>query len=170
MVLPQPEPPVRRTNSPSATERFTPRRLPLEIFSSTPPALPLSIPSLTEIEEDQETSVYDFTGRRLLVVDDNMLNIKVLKKAIKALNFEVDECYNGAEALEKIAPVNKDYHHDATWHDGNGYAHVRAAIVGNSTYVPLIDGALQLGQWQQIVLVDFDNKPRNRTVYVQIVY
>ena len=74
------------------------------------------------------------------------------------------------EALDRIAPVEKDYHHDETWHDGNGYAHVRASIVGNSTTVPLIDGALQLGQWQQIVLVDFDNKARTRTVYVQILY
>ena len=74
------------------------------------------------------------------------------------------------EALEKIAPSEAEYHHDETWHDGNGYAHVRASIIGNSTMVPLIDGALQLGQWQQIVLVDFDNKARTRTVYVQIVY
>lgn len=74
------------------------------------------------------------------------------------------------EALEKIAPVEKEYHHDETWHDGNGYAHVRAAIVGNSTMIPLMDGALQLGQWQQIVLIDFDNKARTRTVYVQLVY
>lgn len=74
------------------------------------------------------------------------------------------------EALDKVAPVEKEYHHDETWHDGNGYAHVRASIVGNNTTVPLIDGALQLGQWQQIVLVDFDNKARTRTVYVQILY
>ncbi len=74
------------------------------------------------------------------------------------------------EALEKIAPSEAEYHHDETWHDGNGYAHVRASIVGNSTMIPLMDGALQLGQWQQIVLIDFDNKARTRTVYVQIVY
>ena len=74
------------------------------------------------------------------------------------------------EALDRIAPVDKEYHHDETWHDGNGYAHVRASIVGNSTMVPLLEGALHLGQWQQIVLVDFDNKARTRTVYVQIIY
>ena len=74
------------------------------------------------------------------------------------------------EALDKFAPVDKEYHHDETWHDGNGYAHLRASIVGNSIMVPLMDGALVLGQWQQIVLIDFDNKARTRTVYVQIVY
>ncbi len=74
------------------------------------------------------------------------------------------------EALEKIAPVDVEYHHDATWHDGNGYAHIRASIVGNSTMVPLVDGVLQLGQWQQIVLIDFDNKARARNVWVQVIY
>jgi len=74
------------------------------------------------------------------------------------------------EALEAIAPINKIYEHDTKWHDGNGYAHVRASIVGNSTMIPLMDGALVLGQWQQVVLIDFDNKARTRTIYVQIVY
>lgn len=74
------------------------------------------------------------------------------------------------EILDRLAPVDKDYHHDEMWHDGNGYAHIRASIVGNSTMVPLLEGALHLGQWQQIVLIDFDNKARTRTVHVQITY
>ena len=90
--------------------------------------------------------------------------------SITNIEFEPGILVDLPEALEKIAPVHKDYHHDETWHDGNGYAHVRAAIVGNSTMIPLIDGALQLGTWQQIVLIDFDNKPRTRTIHVQIVY
>ena len=91
--------------------------------------------------------------------------------SISNIEFEPGLLVDLPEALEKFAPMqNQDYHHDATWHDGNGYAHVRASIVGNSTMVPLIDGALQLGQWQQIVLIDFGNKARTRTVYVQIVY
>lgn len=90
--------------------------------------------------------------------------------SITNIEFEPGILVDLPEALDKIAPMGVDYHHDETWHDGNGYAHIRAAIIGNSTMVPLIDGALQLGTWQQIVLIDFDNKPRNRTVYVQIVY
>ncbi len=90
--------------------------------------------------------------------------------SITNIEFEPGLLVDLPEALEKIAPVDKDYHHDETWHDGNGYAHVRASIVGNSTMVPLLEGALQLGQWQQIVLVDFDNKQRTRTVHVQILY
>lgn len=90
--------------------------------------------------------------------------------SVTNIEFELGLLVDLPEALEKIAPLNGDYHHDNTWHDGNGYAHIRASIIGNNTMVPLIDGALQLGQWQQIVLVDFDNKARTRTVYVQILY
>ena len=73
------------------------------------------------------------------------------------------------EVLDEIAPMDKDYHHDDTWHDGNGYAHIRAAMFGSSITVPLIEGALLLGTWQQIVLIDFDNKSRARNIYVQII-
>lgn len=89
--------------------------------------------------------------------------------SITNIEFEPGLLVDLPEALEKIAPNAAIYHHDETWHDGNGYAHVRASIVGNSTMVPLIEGALQLGQWQQVVLIDFDNKARTRTVYVQII-
>ncbi len=90
--------------------------------------------------------------------------------SVTNIEFEPGLLVDLPEALEKIAPSDIEYHHDEMWHDGNGYAHVRASIIGNSTMIPLIDGALQLGQWQQIVLADFDNKARTRTVYVQIVY
>ena len=89
--------------------------------------------------------------------------------AITNIEFEPGLLVDLPEALDKIAPVDSEYHHDETWHDGNGYAHVRASIIGNNTMVPLVDGALQLGQWQQIVLIDFDNKARTRNVWVQIV-
>ncbi len=90
--------------------------------------------------------------------------------SITNIEFEPGLLVDLPEALERIAPVQSEYHHDNTWHDGNGYAHIRASLIGNNTMVPLIDGALQLGQWQQIVLIDFDNKARTRTVYVQIIY
>ena len=88
---------------------------------------------------------------------------------ITNIEFEPGLLVDLPEALEKIAPAAALSHHDETWHDGNGYAHVRASIVGNNTMVPLVDGALQLGQWQQIVLIDFDNKARTRNIWVQIV-
>ena len=73
------------------------------------------------------------------------------------------------EVMEKLAPQGKTYHHDATWGDGNGFSHVRAALTGPSLTVPFRDGQLTLGTWQQIVLLDFDNKARRRNVVVQII-
>ena len=72
------------------------------------------------------------------------------------------------EAFERIAPRGIRYHHDDTWHDGNGHSHVRAALLGPSLTVPVAHGKLLLGTWQQVVLVDFDARPRNREVVVQL--
>ena len=72
-------------------------------------------------------------------------------------------------ALEKIAPQNGYYEHEKTWHDDNGHAHVRASLLGHSLTVPIVDGQLTLGTWQQIVLIDFDTRPRTRTIICQII-
>ena len=73
------------------------------------------------------------------------------------------------EILEQIAPMKRKYHHDATWHDGNGYAHIRAALIGPSLTVPFSNQTLHLGTWQQIVFLDFDNRPRQRQLVLQIL-
>jgi secondary thiamine-phosphate synthase enzyme len=70
--------------------------------------------------------------------------------------------------FEKIVPSNIEYEHDKTWHDGNGFSHVRAALQGASFTVPFAGSQLLLGTWQQIILVDFDNRGRNRKVIVQL--
>jgi secondary thiamine-phosphate synthase enzyme len=72
-------------------------------------------------------------------------------------------------ALEKIAPQAGRYEHEKTWHDDNGHAHVRASLLGPSLTVPIVDAELTLGTWQQIVLIDFDTRPRTRTVICQIM-
>ena len=86
------------------------------------------------------------------------MRVKGSTVSITNIEFEPGLLVDFPEALQKIAPVEDNYHHDEMWHHGNGYSHVRASIVGNSTHIPLIDGVLQMGQWQQVVLVDFDNK------------
>lgn len=72
-------------------------------------------------------------------------------------------------AFERIAPEHGKYKHEQTWHDDNGHSHVRAAVLGPSLSVPVVEGKLTLGMWQQIVLVDFDTRPRTRTVVCQIM-
>ncbi len=73
------------------------------------------------------------------------------------------------EAFERVAPVGKLYHHDATWGDGNGYAHIRASMIGPTLIVPFSKGELLLGTWQQIVVIDFDNRSRSRKIVVQLI-
>jgi secondary thiamine-phosphate synthase enzyme len=70
---------------------------------------------------------------------------------------------------ERLAPEDDYYKHEETWHDDNGHAHVRASALGPSLALPVIDGQLPLGTWQQIVLLDFDTRPRRRELIVQIV-
>ncbi len=73
------------------------------------------------------------------------------------------------EFLEKIAPSNREYHHDATWGDGNGFSHIRATLLGPSLTVPFQNRNLLLGTWQQIIVIDNDNKPRDRKITVQVM-
>ena len=73
------------------------------------------------------------------------------------------------EMFERLAPSTKEYHHNDTWGDGNGHAHVRASFLGPSIVIPFLDGRMLLGTWQQIVLIDFDTKPRYRDIIVQFV-
>jgi len=77
--------------------------------------------------------------------------------------------YDIKAAFEKIAPENARYEHEETWHDDNGHSHVRASLLGPSLSVPVVEGRLTLGTWQQIILVDFDTRARTRTVICQII-
>ncbi len=73
------------------------------------------------------------------------------------------------EFLEKFIPSDKKYHHDDRWGDNNGFSHLRASLLGPSLQVPIDNGQLLLGTWQQIVLLDFDNRPRRREILVQLM-
>ena len=72
-------------------------------------------------------------------------------------------------ALEAIAPEDGHYVHEQTWHDDNGHSHVRASLIGPNLTVPIVDGRPTLGTWQQIVLLDFDTRGRNRRIVVQVL-
>jgi secondary thiamine-phosphate synthase enzyme len=89
--------------------------------------------------------------------------------SITTIEYELGLVKNDINAaLEKIAPQFGNYEHEKTWHDDNGHAHVRATLLGPSLSVPVVEGQLTLGTWQQIVLIDFDTRPRSRTVICQI--
>ena len=89
--------------------------------------------------------------------------------ALTTIEFEPGLQRDFPAAMERLVPRGMRYWHDETWHDGNGHSHVRASLLGPSLVVPFVDGELTLGTWQQIVLCDFDARPRTRDVVVQVL-
>lgn len=89
--------------------------------------------------------------------------------AVTTVEYEPGLVHDITAFFDRIIPRDMDYGHERMWHDGNGHSHVRASLLGPSLSVPFIDGALTLGTWQQIILIDFDNKARTRKVIVQVV-
>lgn len=89
--------------------------------------------------------------------------------ALTTIEYESGALRDFKRLFDEIAPADRDYAHNLRWGDDNGYSHVRAALLGPSLTVPFADGRLLLGTWQQIVLVDFDNRPRSRTVIAQVM-
>ena len=73
------------------------------------------------------------------------------------------------ELVEKLIPSDRRYHHDDRWGDDNGFSHLRASLFGPSLQIPIVNGRLVLGTWQQIILLDFDNRPRTREIVVQLI-
>jgi secondary thiamine-phosphate synthase enzyme len=71
--------------------------------------------------------------------------------------------------LSRIVPKDVQYHHDDTWHDGNGHSHVRASLIGPSLSIPFSNGQLNLGTWQQIVMLEMDTRQRERLITLQIL-
>jgi secondary thiamine-phosphate synthase enzyme len=88
--------------------------------------------------------------------------------AVTTMEYEPGGIEDLSVALERLIPRHGDYAHNRLNHDTNSHAHMRAAIIGPSVSVPLVEGELQLGTWQQIVLIDFDDRPRERTVAVHV--
>ncbi|MBN2271505.1 MAG: YjbQ family protein [Sedimentisphaerales bacterium] len=121
--------------------------------------------------------VVDITGR----VSEAVANSGLLEGTVTVFNvgstagittteFEPGLVNHDIEALfERIAPQGGRYEHEKTWHDDNGHSHVRASLLGPSLSVPVIDGSLTLGTWQQIILVDFDTRARTRTIICQMI-
>jgi secondary thiamine-phosphate synthase enzyme len=89
--------------------------------------------------------------------------------AVTTIEYEPGVLRDLQKAIEKIAPSNIPYEHDKRWGDGNGFSHVRAALMKPSLTIPLIGEELTLGTWQQIVFIDFDNRRRERNILVQVM-
>ena len=129
-----------------------------------------------ELNTRGECDVIDITGyveEKLMESEIESGIVTVLvpgsTAGITTIEYESGAISDFQAAIQRIAPTDIHYNHDARWGDGNGFSHVRAALLGPSLSVPFNSNRLLLGTWQQIVFVDFDNRPRNRKVIVQVV-
>lgn len=89
--------------------------------------------------------------------------------ALTTIEYEPNLLSDFENMWDRVAPRNIPYRHDSTWGDGNGHSHVRASMLGASLVIPFVNKKLKLGTWQQIILVDFDNRPRSRRIAIQIL-
>jgi secondary thiamine-phosphate synthase enzyme len=89
--------------------------------------------------------------------------------ALTTMEYEPGLIQDVKDWIEKMIPSNKRYHHDARWGDDNGFSHLRASVFGPSLALPISNGRPLLGTWQQVVLLDFDNRPRTREISVQMM-
>jgi secondary thiamine-phosphate synthase enzyme len=89
--------------------------------------------------------------------------------ALTTIEYEIGALSDLRRLFEEIVPQNREYAHNARWHDGNGHSHVRAALLGPSLTIPFVNGGLTLGTWQQVIYVDFDNRPRRRELVLQLM-
>lgn len=129
-----------------------------------------------EFETTGDTDIIDLTGVahefvRSGVIQEGLLVVFTpgSTAGITTLEYESGAIADLKRALEGMAPRHGEYEHNLRWGDGNGYSHVRSALIGPSLVVPVRDGRLELGAWQQIILCDFDNRPRRRRVTLQLV-
>lgn len=120
--------------------------------------------------------VLDITAKVARIVSESRIEAGIVNVSgrgstlgITTIEFESGCVTDLRHALEKIAPSNSDYAHNARWGDNNGYSHLRSALIGTAKSFPLAGGKLALGTWQQIVLCDFDERGRDREITVTVV-
>lgn len=122
------------------------------------------------------TDIIDITAEVISIVHESKVTNGLVTVfctgstgAVTTLEYESGVMNDLRKAIEKVAPSNIPYEHDKRWGDGNGFSHVRAALMKPSLTIPLIKGEPALGTWQQIVFIDFDNRGRQRTLIVQVM-
>ena len=134
------------------------------------------ITETVEISTDIGTDIKDITG----LVDRHLAQSGISSGAVilfvpgstgalTTIEYESGVIQDLADAIERLVPRDIPYAHDQRWGDGNGYSHVRAALLGPSLHIPVVNGRLSLGTWQQVVLINFDNRARRRRLIIQLI-
>jgi secondary thiamine-phosphate synthase enzyme len=128
-----------------------------------------------DIETRGKDEMVDLTDRlRQIVQDSGITNGSVLvfvpgaTGALSTIEYEPGLVRDFPQLMEKLIPQKQQYHHNETWHDGNGHSHLRATLIGPSLTIPFEETRLILGTWQQVIFLEFDNKPHRRQIAVQV--
>jgi secondary thiamine-phosphate synthase enzyme len=123
-----------------------------------------------------QTDVHDLTERLGTIVAGSGVQTGTLTaftpsstSALTTIEFEPGAVEDLKRALEGLAPASAEYQHNLRWGDGNGHSHLRAALLGPSLSIPILEARLCLGTWQQVVYLDFDVRPRQREIIVQLI-
>lgn len=131
---------------------------------------------IIRIKTKKENDVIDISEQVLAAITESKLKNGIVTvfvsgstAAVTTIEFEPGLVQDFPQMLSRIAPANISYEHQKMWHDDNGHSHVKASLVGPSLTVPFKNGQLFLGQWQQIVLLEFDTRPRERQIVLQII-
>lgn len=134
------------------------------------------ITKIIQLKLSKEDDIIDVTKQTSDALRESELNNGIVNvfvagstAAVTTIEYEPGLRYDFPKMLSRIAPKDIQYRHDETWHDGNGHSHVRASLVGPSLTVPFSNGALLLGTWQQIVMLEMDTRPRERVLTIQIL-
>ncbi len=132
----------------------------------------------TEFSVDLEvgTAIQDVTGRfhnlvREHRISEGMVTANIIGStgSITTIEYEPGVIQDLKDAIERLAPRDAEYMHELAWHDGNGHSHVQAALLGPSISIQIRDGKLCLGTWQQVVVINHDNRPRKRRIAVTLI-
>ena len=134
------------------------------------------ITKIVQLNLSKEDDIIDVTKQTSDALRESELNNGIVNvfvagstAAVTTIEYEPGLRYDFPKMLSRIAPRDIQYRHDETWHDGNGHSHVRASLVGPSLTIPFSNGALLLGTWQQIVMLEMDTRPRERALTIQIL-
>lgn len=129
-----------------------------------------------QLHSEGEGDIIDLTTQISNMVKDSEIKngtvtifVSGSTAAVTTIEYEPGLVHDFPEMLSRIAPRDIEYEHDNTWHDGNGHSHVRSSLIGPSITIPIVQGKLTLGTWQQVVLLEMDTRSRTRTVILQIM-
>ncbi|MDQ5870391.1 MAG: secondary thiamine-phosphate synthase enzyme YjbQ [Thermoproteota archaeon] len=129
-----------------------------------------------QIKSKGESDIIDITDKTSQAIKDSKIKnglvtvfVSGSTAAVTTIEYEPGLRYDFPEMLSRVAPKDIEYEHDNAWHDGNGHSHVRASLIGPSLTIPIVEGNMSLGTWQQIVFLEMDTRPRDRNLILQLI-